>query len=656
MRARTPILLVSLLVVLGGALGVGFVAGRRLPHGLLDRLKGGAPATGVGSPWKAMAPAPFQVFESATTTVNGLLYVFGGFKDVQAHASAEVWRFDPATGAWTRRGDMPHPWTHANAVYLNGQVWFVGGFLGDSPGPATADVWRYDPAADRWTPGPPLPAKRGGGGLAAVGGALHYFGGYLEDRETTSGDHWVLVPGGPDSLRWKPAAPLPMPRGHVAAIALDGMIYAIGGCFGHDPYPRDVAYVHRYDPALDRWTERAPLPLPRSHFEPGTFIRNGRIVIVGGRSRPRGEEAVNLVTEYDPVADRWTALPSLPETRHSPVAAAIPGGMIAGVGGTRTSDPNTRGFYRFSDSIPWVPVDPLPLPLGEVSGGIIGDRLYLVGQGAKWTLALDLRSGRWEEPARHAVRPAIGHHQGAEVWNGRLYLFGGLGYGQGVVQIYDPATESWRLGPAMPFPAGSSATALIGSQVYLAGGIVGDSTTRLAARFDLEREVWTPIAPMPRARNHAAAGTDGTRLFVFGGRGPGSGDSNVVANGFADVQIYDPATDRWTASGDGPGAPAPLPQARGGTGKAVYQDGEFWIFGGETRDGPGAGREGTYARVDVYDPRANRWRAAPPMPTPRHGIFPLAGDGRIYVLGGGGHSGQSASTAAEILLPPRSPR
>jgi N-acetylneuraminic acid mutarotase len=91
-------------------------------------------------------------------------------------------------------------------------------------------------------------------------------------------------------------------------------------------------------------------------------------------------------------------------------------------------------------------------------------------------------------------------------------------------------------------------------------------------------------------------------------------------------------------------------------GKAAYLDGEFWVFGGETVDAPGASREGTFARVDVYDPRANRWRSGPRMPTPRHGTFPLADDGRIYLLGGGVHSGGSASTAAEILIPPRPPQ
>ena len=78
---------------------------------------------------------------------------------------------------------------------------------------------------------------------------------------------------------------------------------------------------------------------------------------------------------------------------------------------------------------------------------------------------------------------------------------------------------------------------MIGGRLYVASGIVEKATTGAAAVYDPATMQWTPIAPMPRPRNHAASGTDGSRLFVFGGRGPGSGDSNVVANGFDDVQI-----------------------------------------------------------------------------------------------------------------------
>ena len=154
--------------------------------------------------------------------------------------------------------------------------------------------------------------------------------------------------------------------------------------------------------------------------------------------------------------------------------------------------------------------------------------------------------------------------------------------------------------------------------------------------------------PIGQGRNHAAAASDGQRMFVFGGRGLGSGAANVVANGFPDVQIYDPATDTWTTSLD-PGSPlAPMPIGRGGTGKAVFYRGEFHVFGGETLTGPGAQPGNVYDRVDVYDPLTNTWRLEAPMPTPRHGIFPVLMHGKIYVAGGGTNAGSSSSSVLEL--------
>ena len=323
--------------------------------------------------------------------------------------------------------------------------------------------------------------------------------------------------------------------------------------------------------------------------------------------------------------------------------------ILAGVGGSKGSNPDNQSLWLERRESPWIRGTPLPVELRDVAGGVIGDRLYLVGGGSNVTLGLDPGTGRWDELLRQGRRPAVAPGHTAEIWGGRLYLIGGLGRAQGALQVYDPATGMWRFGPDMPFPAGASASAVIGSMIYVAGGLVKNATTNLVARFDLATEFWSLVAPMPRARHHAAAGTDGQRLFVFGGKGPGSGDSDTIANGFGDVQIYDPATDVWTVSDTLPGRPAPLPQGRGGTGRAPYIAGEFWVLGGETLDAPGAMPEGVFRRVDIYDPVANRWRPGPPLRTARHGIFPLLHAGRVYLLGGNPRAGPSATSHAEFL-------
>lgn len=301
----------------------------------------------------------------------------------------------------------------------------------------------------------------------------------------------------------------------------------------------------------------------------------------------------------------------------------------------------------------WQAGSSMPVAMGEVAAGVINGKMYLTGESSPATLAYDFLSGTWTSPTALAVRPTAGNHQVTEVINGKLYLFGGLSAGSGgKVQVYDPVTDSWSFGADMPFATGSASSALINGEIYVCGGIVNGATVTDLARYNPATDTWTAgLAPMPQGRNHAASATDGAKFYVFGGRGPGSGDGNVVANGFDTVQIYDPATDTWQSSLDPGSTLAPLPQARGGMGKAVYFNGEFYVIGGETQDGAGAVAGNVYNRVDIYDPVTNTWRLGAPMPTARHGIFPVLYNGQIHVAGGGTNAGFSSSAVYESYTP-----
>jgi glucose/arabinose dehydrogenase len=295
----------------------------------------------------------------------------------------------------------------------------------------------------------------------------------------------------------------------------------------------------------------------------------------------------------------------------------------------------------------WVQRPPMPVPLGEVASSAIGGKLFVVGEGSDKTLAFDFATNTWVDNL--AKRPFPGHHHACETYGGKWYLIGGLAGGEGRVQIYDPVTNQWSLGANLPWNGGSVATALIGTRIYAAGGIVGSTTVDNCARYEIATNTWTSLAPMPlgKGRNHSAAGSDGARFFVFGGRGIGSGESNVVANGFPDVQIYNPVSDTWQASYQAGSTLDPLPFGRGGTGRSVYYQGELYVFGGETLDGAGAVAGNVYNRVDVYDPALDTWRLERLMPTARHGIAPVIWQGEIHLAGGGVVAGFSASTAFE---------
>lgn len=284
--------------------------------------------------------------------------------------------------------------------------------------------------------------------------------------------------------------------------------------------------------------------------------------------------------------------------------------------------------------------------VGEVAAAVIGGTMYVVGEGSSSTLAFDVQNRQWL--GNKAARPFVGHHHAAEVVSGKLYLIGGLGGGsEGRVQIYDPATNAWSSGTDMPWSAGSVSTAVIGGKIYAAGGIsIGGFTVTNCAEYDPVANTWTSKAVMPDSgRNHTAAGTDGQKLYVFGGRRGG----NFVANGYDSLMIYDPVADSWTWNGAPGSTLAPLPEARGGMGKAVWFRGEFYVFGGETLNDPDANVNGVYDRVDVYDPALNTWRLERKMPNPRHGIFPVLYQGHMFLAGGGTHSGNAQSTLLDTF-------
>src|SRR5437667_6430224 len=87
-------------------------------------------------------------------------------------------------------------------------------------------------------------------------------------------------------------------RGEVAVAVLNGKIYVLGGSArGRD----DQQLVEEYDPATDRWRERAPMPRGLSHA--GVVGMNGKIYVAGGFTRNVHMGALDVAFEYDPASE-----------------------------------------------------------------------------------------------------------------------------------------------------------------------------------------------------------------------------------------------------------------------------------------------------------------------------------------------------------------
>jgi N-acetylneuraminic acid mutarotase len=299
-------------------------------------------ASGGQIVWEEIAPSPVGRAEAMTATIDGKLYVFGGFDEV----AGPIVRSDvyaPTTNAWSRIADLPRRLTHAGVAVVGRDVYVAGGYIGIGPGFeqqfGTAEVWRYNVDDNAWTPTTALPTALAGGGLVALGRTLHWFGGNDSSRTDVS-VHYVLDLDHPTA--WNASAPLPSGRSHLGYVALGGKIYAIGGQFGNDAALTTQTFVHVWNPVSPgAWIPIASMPAPTSHIASSTFILGGRIVVACGEHDH--EDPTSDVFIFNPVTATWDTLTSLPAPRFSGAARAIEGVLYFTGGSTQTT--TYRGVF-----------------------------------------------------------------------------------------------------------------------------------------------------------------------------------------------------------------------------------------------------------------------------------------------------------------------
>lgn len=359
-----------------------------------------------------MPPLPESRYEAPMAVIDGTLLVFGGFTGV-LESTSRVFALEPGGSHWQERGAMPIAASHFAVTTDGTTVWFAGGFVGDHPGAATAEVWSYDSLNDTWASGPALPEPRASGALVRLGRNLHYVGGVQADRDTDSGNHWVLPLGGE---AWESLADISRRRNHLAGVELDGKMYLIGGQYNHDSTelsPLDVAAVDVYDPVTESLSPAASLPTGRSHMEYSTFVLDGRIVVVGGRTR-RADLAD--IIAYDPELDRWLQLPRLPNALRSALARAV-GDRLVVVGGGRFE-------VQAQDAVWSAPLEPIRDRLRAARGGPAQEDVRGAGSSSPSVIAFESLPLHGESSV-HPTTLQFGP-------DGRLYV----GQQDGTIQIY----------------------------------------------------------------------------------------------------------------------------------------------------------------------------------------------------------------------------
>jgi len=234
----------------------------------------------------------------------------------------------------------------------------------------------------------------------------------------------------PATDTWTTAAtPFPASLDHIQAVALNGLIYYIGGLINW-PSP-EVNTVYIYNPATDTYTQGAPMP--RGRGAGGVAVYNGKIYYAGGL---HGGVAVPWFDVYDPVANTWTQLPDMPRPRDH-FQAVVLGGKFYAIGGRNGAiDATTTAndAFDFASGVWQTGRAPLPTARGGFAAAALGNEILIIGgEGGGTTFhtveAYDTVNDSWRTLA---PMPTARHGIQAVVCNGGVYIAdGGLVQGGG---------------------------------------------------------------------------------------------------------------------------------------------------------------------------------------------------------------------------------
>jgi N-acetylneuraminic acid mutarotase len=273
------------------------------------------------------------------------------------------------------------------------------------------------------------------------------------------------------------------------------------------------------------WSDIAPLELgPRQ--ETAVVALEGRVFVIGGYTDTGS--LVNTVEAYDPSADTWTEVASVPARLHHANAAVVDSKIYILGFLTRGFAPSGRCFVYDPAEDAWTEISSMPSGAERGSSAI------------------------------------------AEI-DGEVYVAGGLQNGAvNMVSKFDPQTEEWTELASAPRSFDHAAYGAIDGKLVVAGGRdtnIGAITADVDI-YDPASDTWSSGAQMPTARGGVAGAVLDGELYVIGGEG----NSEVATGVFDDVEAYDPATDTWTIL-------ETMPNPRHGMGAAAV-DGRVIVPGG----------------------------------------------------------------------------
>ena len=241
---------------------------------------------------------------------------------------------------------------------------------------------------------------------------------------------------------WAEKAPLPQGKNGVLVV-VDGKIYAIGGTaqnyvsgvFPLSGYQNAVDTNYEYDPALDKWTIKPPMPTSRYGF--ATVVYENSIYCIGG--------VLNLLDVY--------------------------GGVVV---------PTTAVEVFHISTNKWENKTSMPTRRGNFATMVYEDDIYCIGE--RVNEVYDIATDTWQTKA---PMPFNGSIASANVVNGKLYVIS-----DSLMYVYNPAMDTWFTRASIQTEGNRIVSAVIDRKIYVI-------TENLTQTYDTETDTVSIGAPPP---------------------------------------------------------------------------------------------------------------------------------------------------------------
>jgi N-acetylneuraminic acid mutarotase len=322
---------------------------------------------------------------------------------------------------------------------------------GGSPGP--------------WTQAAPVAVDHYGGFMDSDGTVAYEGGGY----SFSVGDNITnFARFSPGANTWTALAAVPdLNNGMASAVYAPNVnkLFVFGGSEFTSQVVVNTTRI--YDPATDTWSSGANMPDLRAFMASGYF--NGKIYLVGGYSTGQVTPAFSQVWEYDPVANTFdTSRTDMPVALGGAGSGVVNGHLyVAGGRDINITNYNTLYDYDIASDT-WTQRANLPTGVNVPGSAVIGGKLWVFGGGDPF--------------GGPAAMPAKKHTQIPDTTN--------------VLQVYDPASDSWTVGPSLlttvSFPAGTD----VGATAVAVGGYTGSNTT---SQVEVNVTTGSDCSPTPTA-------------------------------------------------------------------------------------------------------------------------------------------------------------